>query len=178
MHNYMTARELESVDIPGKVTELVQGRLVVKEPPGTEHGRMAANLAFLISAFVRPRKLGAVYSQDTGFKIAANPDTVRAPDVAFVSVERRPEPGRGYASVAPDLVVEIRSPDDPKAEVAEKMQGWLAAGTRLAWVIEMDRRVASAHRPDGTTTVVEPDGFLDGETVLPGFRCRLAEVFE
>lgn len=178
MPHYMTAGELESVRIPGKATELVRGRLLVKEPPGTDHGRMAARLTIVVGSFVLARKLGAVYAQDTGFRIASNPDTVRGPDLAFVGAERASTNGRGYASVAPDLVVEIVSPDDRKADVAAKVEEWLAAGSRLVWVIDMSRRVATVHRPDATTLAVEADGFLDGETVLPGFRCRLGEIFE
>ena len=70
------------------------------------------------------------------------------------------------------------SPDDRKAEVAAKVDQWIAAGTRLVWAIDMNRRIATVHRPDATTSAVETDGFLDGETVLPGFRCRLGEIFE
>ena len=174
----MTARQLESVSIPGKATELVRGRLLVKEPPGTDHGRVAAMLTLLVGSFVRARGLGSVYAQDTGFRIAANPDTVRGADLAFVATERTPASGSGYAALAPDLVVEIVSPGDRKAEVAAKVDEWLEAGSRLVWVIDMSRRAATVHRPDATTLLVEPDGFLDGETVLPGFSCRLSEIFE
>jgi len=175
----MTARQLERVTIPGKTTELVRGRLLVKEPPGTDHGRIAASLTILVGSFVLAHRLGAVYAQDTGFRIASNPDTVRAPDLAFVAAERTSPAGQpGYAALAPDLVVEILSPDDRKSDVAAKVEQWIAAGTRLVWVIDMSRRIATVHRPDATITAIETDGFLDGETVLPRFRCRLGEIFE
>jgi Uma2 family endonuclease len=174
----MTADELERLDLPGKSTELVRGRLIVREPPGTYHGKLAARLAYLMGAFVYPNRLGDLFGQDTGFKIESNPDTVRAPDLAFLSNERvSAVHWRGYAALAPDLVVEIVSPDDRPGELLAKVGAWLDAGVRLAWVIDPDRVEAHVHRPDGSITVIDTDGALDGEAVLPGFRCPLSEVF-
>ena len=118
-----------------------------------------------------------LFGQDTGFLIERDPDTVRAPDVAFVSAARTPEIGRrGYVPFAPDLAVEILSPGDRPSEVLEKVAAWLGAGTRLVWVIDPDRGNARVHRADGSTSIVPEDGALDGEDVLPGFNCPLAEV--
>lgn len=175
----MTAEELERLEIPGKVTELIRGRLVVREPPGTAHGRMAANLCYLIAHHVRRHHPGIVFGQDTGFKIESKPDTVRAPDVAFLSRERASLiPRRGYAALSPDLLAEIVSPDDSRGEVVAKVGGWLAAGTRLAWVIYPERREAQVFRRDGTVSIVGSNGVLDGEDVLPGFSARLADVLD
>jgi Uma2 family endonuclease len=114
----MTAAELERVDIPGKVTELIRGQLVVREPPGTRHGMIAATLCYVLGAFVRREKIGAVFAQDTGFRIESDPDTARAPDVAYLSNARLSAVApRGYAAVAPDLAVEVLSPDDRAGEV-------------------------------------------------------------
>jgi Uma2 family endonuclease len=174
----MTAEQLERIRIPGKSTELVRGSLVVSEPPGTFHGKLSARLLLLVGGFVEAHGLGEVFAQDTGFKIASRPDTVRAPDLAFVDADRlsRIAP-RGYAAVAPDLVAEILSPDDGPADVAAKINEWLAAGVRLAWVFDADRGTAHVHRPDGTVSLIDADGVLDGEAVLPGFECRLKEVY-
>lgn len=173
----MTADELLDVEIPGKWTELVRGHLIVSEPPGTWHGNVSGRIAYLVGDFVYRKKLGEVCGQDTGFKIASNPDTVRAPDLAYLSNERARKMGRrGYASVAPDLVVEVVSPGDRPGEVLAKVGDWLDAGVRLVWVIDSARNVAHVHRPDGTLTVVGMDGSLDGEHVLPGFTCPLADV--
>jgi len=175
----MTAEELERVHLPGKSTELVRGRLLVREPPGTYHGKIAAKLSFLVASFVYAHDLGDVFGQDTGFKIASDPDTVRAPDFAFLARERasaiRP---RGYAAVAPDLVVEIASPDDRPGEVLAKVGDWLDAGVRLVWVIDPQRAEAHVHRPDGGLELIEADGALDGEAVLPGFSCQLSRLFD
>lgn len=173
----MTADDLLSVDVPGKWTELVRGQLVVREPPGTWHGIVSARLAYRIGHFVYQHGLGELCGQDTGFKIASSPDTVRAPDVAYVTraravaIERR-----GYAPFAPDLVVEVLSPGDRAGEVLARVADWLDAGARLVWVIDPVRREARVHRPDGSLTLVRADGMLDGEDVLAGFECPLAEV--
>lgn len=173
----MTAEELLHVDIPGKWTELIRGRLLVSEPPSTYHGKVSLRVSVLLANHAFATGAGDVFSQDTGFKIASNPDTVRAPDVAFVTAERAKSiPRRGYAELAPDLVVEVVSHGDRPSEVLAKIAHWLEAGTRLAWVIDPQREVAHVHRADGSISVVGVDGTLDGEDVLPGFSCRLAEV--
>jgi Uma2 family endonuclease len=174
----MTADQLEKVDIPGKSTELVRGRLIVSEPPGTFHGDLAGRLLLEVGAFVKAHRLGRVYAQDTGFKIASNPDTVRAPDLAFVGHERLARVSRhGYAAIAPDLIAEILSPGDRPGEVSAKIADWLGAGVRLAWELDPERRIARVHRPDGSTSLVEATGALTGEAVLPGFRCELNDLY-
>lgn len=173
----MTAEELERLDIPGKVTELVRGRLIVREPPGTYHGGIAATLCRLLGNFVHREKLGAVFAQDTGFKIESNPDTVRAPDVAYLSNARMGAVSRrGYAPVAPDFAAEVLSPDDRTSEVLAKVVALLSAGTKLIWVVDPDREEVRVHRPDGSIQIIPGDGSLDGEDVLPGFTCSVREI--
>ncbi len=173
----LTAEDVERISLPGKQVELVRGQLVVREPPGTWHGVIAANLAYYVSDFVRRQGLGIVAGQDTGFKIASEPDTVRAPDVAFVGHERAELiRARGYAATAPDLLAEILSPDDRPAEILAKVADWLAAGTKIVWVVDPERREARVYRQDGSLSVLHEGDSLDGEDVLPGFTCSLAAV--
>lgn len=173
----MTADELLHSSIPDKSLELVRGVLVVREPPGWWHGHLAARLLFLMGQHVYPRRAGMLFGQDTGFLIERHPDTVRAPDIAFVSADRVPAVRHsGYLPIAPDLAVEILSPGDRPGEVLEKVAAWLRAGTRLVWVIDHDRAVAHVHRPDGTISLVRNNGALEGEDVLPGFSCTLANA--
>ncbi len=173
----MTAEELAQTPIPDQQVELVRGRLVVREPPSTHHGAVSANLAFELSAFVRTEELGQVFAQDTGFKIASDPDTVRGPDVAFVSEARLERiPAEGYADLAPDLVVEVLSPGDRPGEVLARIGEWLAAGSRCAWLIDPKRREARVFHATGSVSVIGEDGSLDGGNVLPGFSCPLGAI--
>jgi Uma2 family endonuclease len=173
----LTAADVERISLPGKQVELVRGRLIVREPPGTRHGVIAARLGYYLSDFVHRHGLGIVAAQDTGFKITRDPDTVRAPDVAFIGRDRADRiPPRGYAEVAPDLLAEILSPDDAPAEVLAKVADWLAAGTKLVWLVDPQRSEVRVYREDGSLSVLRESDSLDGESVLPGLTCPLKQV--
>lgn len=173
----MTAEELLQLHLPNKRTELVNGVLVVREPAGFRHGAVAVAMTVAIGNFVRERALGVVVAAETGFTLRRNPDTVRAPDVAFVSTERSPDPDtNGFAELAPDLVVEVLSPDYRPGEVLSKVGDWLSAGCRLVWVLDPIRKVARVFRADGRERLLAVHEALDGEDVLPGFTCALASV--
>jgi Uma2 family endonuclease len=173
----LTADELLQLHIPDKRVELVRGMLVVREPAGGRHGRIALNLALQLGNYVNAHRLGSVYAAETGFTLTRAPDTVRAPDVAFVRRERVPTPEpTGFPNLAPDLVVEVLSPGDRPGEILAKVGDWLSAGTRLVWVVDSDRRAARVYRRDGTEAIVAGDQVLDGEDVLPGFSCRLDTI--
>jgi Uma2 family endonuclease len=173
----MTADELLHVRIPDKRVELVRGRLVVREPAGLRHGRIAMELARLLANYAGDRGIGRVYAAETGFAVARDPDTVRAPDVAFIRRDRLPDPEPlGFPDLAPDLVVEVLSPGDRPGEVLAKVADWLSAGTRLVWVADPLRRVARVYRQDGSESIVTAERALEGEDVLPGFACPLEAV--
>lgn len=174
----MTAEELLRLRLPEKRTELIRGRLVVRDPGGARHGAVAMEIGYRIKAHVDAQGLGRVYAAETGFKIESDPDTVRAPDVAFISKERLPEvEPRGYPGWAPDLAVEVLAYDDHPADMLEKVAQWLKAGVRLVWVVDSERRTARVYRADGSESLLGPDDALDGEDVLPGFRCPLADLW-
>ena len=173
----MTAEELRHISHPDKCTELVRGRLVVREPAGYRHGRVVARLAKILADHVDANDLGEILGAETGFTIFRDPDTVRAPDVGFVRRERVPDPvPTGYAELAPDLVVEVLSPDDRPGQVLAKVGDWLEAGVQLVWVVDPQRRLAHTYRADGSESVIEDGEMLDGEDVVPGFVCRLSTV--
>ena len=152
--------------------------MVVREPPGCQHGDVSVNLAVVLHQFVRAHKLGRVWSE-TGYVLSTNPDTVRGPDVSFVRQERVPDPiPRGFARFAPDLAIEVLSPDDRPGKILEKVADYLNAGTLLVWIVDPDRRQARVHRADGTVSVIGESDNLDGEELLPGFSCTLAEVLD
>ena len=173
----MTAEELERLYIPGTKVELIRGVPVVQELPSALHGWLALEIGHRFAAFAKPRDLGYLFGQDTGFLIASDPDTVRGADVAFVARDRLPKvPRRGYLPLAPDLAVEVLSPGDRPGEVLEKVGEWLNAGTRLVWVLDPERRDARVHRADGSVSLLGRDDLLAGEDVLPGFSLPLAEL--
>jgi len=173
----MTADDLLRLNLPDKRTELVRGVLVVREPAGYRHGEVAARLGKVLMDHGDRHDLGQVLAAETGFKLATDPDTVRAPDVAFVSHARIPDPSpTGFAALAPDLVVEVLSPDERPGEVLSKVGDWLSAGCALVWVVDPIRRLTRVYRADGSQSNVAADGTLDGEGVLPGFACPLAGV--
>lgn len=173
----LTADDLLQLRIRGKCTELVGGVLVVREPPGWTHGVVAMRLGAALANHAQRTGVGIVLAAETGFHLASDPDTVRAPDVAFVRRDRLPPPDTvGYPVLSPDLAVEILSPRDRPGEVLAKVADWLSAGARLVWVIDPQRRLARVYRLDGTEAQLHADDTLDGEDVLPGFACPLATI--
>src|SRR4030095_5941651 len=160
----MTAEELLRLNLPNKRTELVRGVLVVREPAGYRHGDVAAQLLAAIANHVNASRLGRVFAAETGFTLARKPDTVRAPDVAFISSARLPDPPpRGFAELAPDLAVEVLSPDDRPGEVLTKVGDWLNAGARVVWVVDPVHVIARVYRADGSESIVSETGAFGGE---------------
>ena len=175
----MTADELYVLQPPDKDTELVQGRMIVREPPQPWHGMYAATLCWIVTNHVRAARAGAVFGQDTGFHIACDPDTVLAPDLAFIRTDRLPSPDEDrHWRITPDLVAEIMSPSDRRKAAVQKMRDWLDAGVRVAWLIEPKQRRATIYFADGAELAVASDGMLTADDVLPGFACKLRDVFE
>ncbi|HEX9895282.1 MAG TPA: Uma2 family endonuclease [Gemmatimonadales bacterium] len=174
----LTAAELLRLNLSTKRTELVRGVLRVREPASYRHGELTVALTLAIGKHVEAHDLGRVLAAETGFKLTADPDTVRAPDLAFIRSDRLPDPApQGYAELAPDLVVEVLSPADRPGEVLARVGDWLTAGTRLVWVVDPIREVVRVYRADGSDTVASKDANLAGEDVLPGFTCALALLF-
>jgi len=174
-----TADDLLNLPDDGKRYELVAGVLTMMSPAGFQHGYVAMALGAVIRAFVTQNQLGIVTGAETGFRIERDPDTVLAPDVAFVRRERIDAIGypQGFFPGAPDLAVEVRSPNDRAAQVEEKVQRWLAAGAQAVWVIDPAARDAVVYTADDEPQRIAADGQLEGGRVLPGFRCSLAELF-
>ena len=181
----MTAEQLMEYDARGMRTELIRGRLVVREPAKYRHGAIAMHVAVRIGMFLErdqlernaPHPLGDLLAAETGFTLQRGPDTVRAPDVAFVSWARRPDNRDTFAEIAPDLAVEVLSPGDRTGEVRAKVADWLNAGTSLVWVIDPRRRDARVFRADGSQSMLSDSESLNGETTLPGFSLPLASLF-
>ena len=122
--------------------------------------------------------LGTVLGAETGFTLSRDPDTVRVPDIAFIRRDRLPvELPEGYWPAAPDLAVEVVSPNDTIREVDEKAKAWLAAGTMMVWVVNPAWHTVTVYRSATDIKTLTEDDELTGDDVLPGFRCRIAEIF-
>jgi Uma2 family endonuclease len=176
----MTAEDLLRMPDDGFRYELVSGRLRKMSPAGHKHGRIIVNITTPLDQHVRANKLGAVYAAETGFKISTDPDTVRAPDVAFVSRQRVDEVGdvEGYWPGAPDLVVEVISPGDIYSDVEEKVFDWLEAGTRMVVVVNPRKSIITVYRSLAEITALTETETLDGSDVVPGWKMSVKDIFE
>ena len=148
-------------------------------PSGWRHGRVVANVSSLLMSHIRECNLGVSFGAETGFVLTRDPDTVRAPDFAFVVKENegQGEDSEAYWPCAPDFAVEVLSPSDRTGEVDEKIEAWLHAGTRLLWIVDPRLRTVTVYRSltDITTRVIGET--IDGGELLPGFSCRIDEFF-
>ena len=175
----VTAEELLRLPNDGFRYELVRGELRQMTPTGSIHGRVAMNVATALNNHVKAHDLGTVYAAETGFRLATDPDTVRAPDVAFVGRERIEAVGEveGYWPGAPDLAVEVISPNDSHVEVEEKVFDWLEAGTKMVLAVNPRRRSVTVYRSQSDITILTGTDVLDGGDVVPGFQLTLREIF-
>ena len=175
----LTAADLLAMPDDGMRRELIQGELIEMPPASDNHGFVGSEVSWRISSFAHRHSLGRGRMAETGFWIAVDPDTVLAPDYAYISYERmanRPQP-RGYAQVIPDLVVEVLSPNDRQPSVDRKIHLWPDAGVRLVLVVYPVPQEIRAHHPDGAVQVFGPAETLTCEPVLPGFSCPVADIF-
>jgi Uma2 family endonuclease len=175
----MTADELFAMPHEGFRYELVRGELRKMSPAGGEHGAIIVNITLFLAQHVKANDLGVCFGAETGFRLASDPDTVRAPDVAFVRRERIPESGipKKFWPGAPDLAVEVLSPDDTPKGAEEKAGQWLASGAGAVWVVNPKRRDVSVYRPASEVLRLSEAEELEGQDVVPGFRCKVAEIF-
>lgn len=174
----LTAEQLAALPDDGRRYELVDGVLHMMSPAGGQHGRVAATLLYLIMRHVRQESLGVTFAAETGFLLRRDPDTVRAPDVAFVSHERIEDWSNhpGFLPLAPDLVAEVVSPSDRLSEVEGKARDWLQAGVRLVLVVDPQSASILVYRSDGQIQSFS-DGLIDLRDVVAGFQLDVDEVF-
>jgi Uma2 family endonuclease len=177
----MTADEFyelpESED--GSKMELVKGEVVVMPNPGLEHGEIQVNVGFLIKSYLKTNKIGRVFVE-SGVITEHDPDTSRGPDVSYYSKERLPLGKRvvKYNDLPPDLCVEVVSPSNTRKELRTKIQEYFAVNVRMVWVVDPDdRSVTVLTTPDQGRTLYESSE-LDGGDVLPGFSCKVLDLFE
>jgi len=175
----ITADDLLRMPDNGLHYELAKGKLIAMPPAGNLHGKWAMRLGWRLAQHVESHPLGVVFAAATGFKLASDPDTVRGVDIAFVSQQRVDEVGdvEGYWPGAPDLAVEVVSPGDTYTAVEEKVAEYLDAGAKAVWVVNPRRRSITVYRSLSDITILTEQDTLDAGDVVPGFRCRVGEVF-
>ena len=177
----VTAEEFEDMpDVPGKRFELVEGEVVEVPGAGALHGLILFALAQLLERFVRQHDLGLVMPDGVAYVLHRDPDQLRIPDVSFVAWDRVPEEGapEGFWQGAPTLAVEVVSPHDRADDIYDRVQDYLAAGSRQVWVLWPRQRSLSVYRPDADTRELGPDALLDAGEILPGFSVRVGDLFE
>ncbi len=175
----ITAEQLLRLPDNGMRRELVRGEVREMAPAGNVHGRIAMKAGWRLAQHVEIHNLGVVYAAETGFILGRNPDTVRAPDVAFVRSEVVEAMGgvRGFLPCAPDLVIEVISPGDSYTEVKEKVMEWLDAGCRMVVTIDPRRRTVTVYRSRHDIEILTEEDTLSGGDVVEGWELPLPVLF-
>jgi Uma2 family endonuclease len=178
--NLMTADELWRMPDDGNRRELVNGELNMMAPAGGGHGEIANTIAYLLTAHVKAKKLGTIVAAETGFVLSRDPDTVRAPDAAFISKSRIPPNGLpiNFIPFAPDIAVEVLSPSDSHLDVDEKIEQWINAGTALVWIVNPRSKTVSVYQKGRDPHILRNDDVLEGLEICPGFSVKVSEIFE
>lgn len=171
----MTAEELMNLDDDSHRHQLVKGELLTMSPPGFTHGVVTVNLATLLHNHVKANNLGILVSE-AGFKLENNPDTVLAPDIAFIARDRVGTITPSYHPGPPDLAVEVMSQWDTKPEVDRKTALWLELGTKSVWNVNPKKRTVEVNLANGEKRLFQETDELVDDTV-PGFRVKVSEIF-
>lgn len=175
----LTAEEFAALPLGELRSELIEGVLHTMPPAFEDHGEITVRLTILLGQYVLAHQLGKMYAAETGFLIARNPDTVRAPDLAFTRKERAPSPGPAprWVPVIPDLVAEVASSGDRPAEIRRKAEMWVEVGVRLVWIVLPVERVIEVHRAGQPVVTLDEAATLDGADIVPGFSTPVAAIF-
>lgn len=161
-------------------TELVRGEFLSIGHTALAQGAVCANVAFELEKWNRATSAGIVATNDTGVQTEWDPDTVRGADVLFVSTEKLPQQpiAAGLMQAVPDLCVEVLSPSDRWGDVLGKVGEYLSAGVAEVWVADPEQRTVQVFRPEQPPESFDSDDELKTESVLPGFACRVADLFQ
>ena len=163
----------------GRRYELINGVLVEKMPTGFDHGVVVTMIAAVLHLWAAPRQYGVVVSGEPGFRLEVGPpDTVLAPDVAWIAPGRMPAAGaRGFPELAPDLAVEVKSPGDTRAALARKAAKWLRYGARQVWAADPETITLTIYTAGAPPSVLGEWDTLDGGELLPGFQTPVWRLF-
>ncbi len=173
----VTLDEFKRLQHDGYKAELVNGE-VQMTPTGLRHERIGVKLITALERFLQTQSLGHVYGSSAGYKLPSG--DVRSPDASFVALTRLPggQDPDDYAEFPPDLAVEILSPHDRARDLNDKLAEYFDFGVRMVWVIDPKRQTVTVHRSWADAHTLRADETLDGGGVLPGFACRVGEIFD
>jgi Uma2 family endonuclease len=158
--------------------ELIRGEIIRMSPTGYSHGYVEFNIGGILRDFVRQYKLGRVLGGEVGVYTRRNPDTVRAADIAFISKVRMAQvKSHSYLDVAPELIVEVLSPDDSWSDLMEKLEEYFAIGVQMIWVADPRRQLVFVYHSLTEVERFTSGNELSGGQVLPGFKVSVAELF-
>lgn len=176
----LTADDLLRLHAEGARGELIRGEFHELMSAGREHGQLVMKLGWLVQNFTIPRRLERVYGSDSGVLLERDPDTVREPDIGFISAERDRDDVRvtGYDEQVPDLAVEIASPSDSRSELRDKALMWKRYGARIVWAVYPDTRTVDVYGEERSVVTLGENDTLDGGEVLLGFSCEISEIFD
>jgi Uma2 family endonuclease len=176
----MTAVEFSKSGSSTDGFELVRGEIIPMPPPGDRHGIVCANGVFLLKTYTRKLGRGTVMSNDSGIVTAKGPDSVRGVDIAlFLNPIWQDQPApEGYTDQAPDLAVEVRSPHQSWSDIVAKVAEYLRMSVRWVWVVDPQVRRVTLFAPDSAPQTLAAENEIGGGTILPGFKCLVADLFE
>jgi Uma2 family endonuclease len=173
----MTAEELIDLEDDGHRYELVKGVLLTMSASGADHGLVTANVTLLLGSYIKTKKLGFLFAAETAFELESDPDTVLAPDFAFIKKERNPPRTTSYLAMAPDLAVEVNSSTKSRRYVERKAAQWLSFGVQSVWLVSCQNRTVEVLSANVSRVLFTESDEVSDEDVLPGFRVRVAEIF-
>jgi Uma2 family endonuclease len=175
---WITAEEFLQMPEPpdGSQQELVRGEVITMPPPGGLHGVCCSKTDYRLQHYAEANQRGVV-TANAGIITERDPDSVRGPDVAYWSRERLPEVPVGYIETPPDLAVEVLSPGTRMRQLRNKIREYFNRGVRMVWVLDPEDRTVTVYRTPDEGRLLHESATLSGEDVLPGFSCRVAELF-
>ncbi len=173
----ITADDLLLMPKDGNRYELIRGVLVPKMAPGHPHAIVVSRISMLIGNYADANDYGVGLAGEPGHRLERDPDTVRAPDVAWFAPGRIPEGTQGYPEIAPDLVIEVKSPGNSNPEMAAKARMWLSYGSRMAVIADPRYSTFTVYRPNAEPVTLTEDDVFDGGDVLPGFAIPVWRFF-
>jgi Uma2 family endonuclease len=176
----LTAEQFAALPKVDHPQELVAGQVVDMPPPQTPHGQVIFNLAYLLKSYLKANDIGRVWGAESGLITRRQPDSVRGMDVAYCSYHRWPrgQPQTGYAEVAPELIIEVLSPDDRWPRILKKITEYFDAGVLAVCTVEPTLKQVHVHADGSAPLVLRAEDRFELPSILPGFTCLVSEMFE